>query len=101
MWKKLEQLYIKYQNRMGGISMSVISRIYNIQFIKDYLNYFHINKIDVKTLFCIFKTHIDCWKKGHNYSGCSIIGNSYVSVCNRCGMKNVFTLMNDNRLFHY
>ena len=35
--------------------MSIINRIYNIQFIKDYLNYFHINKIDIKTVFHILK----------------------------------------------
>ena len=79
--------------------MRVIGYIYNIQFIKDYLNHFHINKIGIKTVFCIFKNRIECWKNGHSFSTCSIIGNSYVSVCNHCGKRNVFTLMSDNKLF--
>ena len=80
--------------------MSIINRIYNIQFIKDYLNYFHINKIDIKTVFHIFKTRIKCWKHGHNYSFCCKTGNSYVSVCKKCGKQSVLTLMDDNKLFH-
>ena len=81
-------------------NMSIINRICNIQFIKDYLNYFHINKIDIKTVFHIFKTRIKCWKHGHNYSFCCKTGNSYVSVCKKCGKQSVLTLMDDNRLFH-
>ena len=80
--------------------MSIINRIYNIQFIKDYLNYFHINKIDIKTVFHIFKTRIKCWKHGHNYFFCCKTGNSYVSACKKCGKQSVLTLMDDNRLFH-
>ena len=81
-------------------NMSIVNRIYNIQFIKDYLNYFHINKIDIKTVFHIFKTRIKCWKHGHNYSFCCKTGNSYVSVCKKCGKQSVLTLMDDNKLFN-
>ena len=81
-------------------NMSIVNRIYNIQFIKDYLNYFHINKIDIKTVFHIFKTRIKCWKHGHNYSFYCKTGNSYVSVCKKCGKQSVLTLMDDNKLFH-
>ena len=69
-------------------------------FIKDYLNYFHISKIDIRTVFHIFKARIKCWKQGHNYSFCCKTGNSYVSVCKKCGKQSVLTLMDDNKLFH-
>ena len=80
--------------------MRVINYICNIQFIKDYLNHFHISKIDTKMIFRIFKTNIECWMHGHNYSNWCETGNSYISVCNHCGKKNVLTLMNDTWLFH-
>ena len=80
--------------------MRVVDRLCNIQFIKDYLNYFHMNNLDIKTAFRILKSRIKCWKYGHSYSTCSRIGKSYVSVCGCCGKREVFSLMNDNRLFH-
>ena len=54
----------------------------------------------MKTIFRIFKSHMECWRHGHNYSTYSRIGNSYVSTCNHCGKKNILTLMNDTMLFH-
>lgn len=78
----------------------IINRISNIQFIKEYLNYFHVSKIDMKIVFHIFRKRIECWRRGHNYSNCIQIGNSYVSVCKNCGKKNTFTLMKDSMLFH-
>ena len=80
--------------------MHIVDHICNIQFIKDYLNHFHISKIDTKTIFRIFKSHMECWRHGHNYSAYSRIGNSYVSTYNHCGKKNILTLMNDTMLFH-
>ena len=79
--------------------MRVIDHICNIPFIKDYLDHFHINKIDMETAFRILKSRIKCRRHGHSYSTCSRIGNSYVSVCGCCGKREVFSLMNNNRLF--
>ena len=73
--------------------MRLIDHIFNIQFIKDYSNYFHVNKLNVEIVFHIFKARIECLRHGHNYVHCCRTGNSYISVCKNCGKKSVFTLI--------